>query len=150
MGAATASAFAAVVAALWRANRGPSRGMALYADLRAHPGDSADHHPAVPAGVSGVAVEKIVGHDAAAEPRGDFLAGAGAHHHHHHDHVCLLLWSGVWRYSADAANRAGTAAGTGEDQREGGEIAGDKTGRHEDCAGNSSRCAECGPAGREA
>src|SRR5438874_2561779 len=109
MGAETESDFAAVVAAFRRADRGPSRSMALYADFGTDSGDSADHHPAVPAGVPGVAVEKIVGNDAAAEHRGDFLAGAGAHHHHHHDHVCLLLWSGVWRYSADAANRAGTA-----------------------------------------
>ena len=49
--------------------RGGARGVALHADVRRHPGASADPHPAVPARVAGVAAEEGGRHAQAAEHR---------------------------------------------------------------------------------
>ena len=47
--------------------RRPTRAVALHADVRLHPGDSADHHPAVPARVADLAAEEAGRHAQAAQ-----------------------------------------------------------------------------------
>ncbi len=49
-------------------------GVALHADVGRDPGAAADHHPAVPAGVAGVAREEGGGHAQASEPCRDLHA----------------------------------------------------------------------------
>ena len=60
-------------------DRRQPRAVALHADLRRHPGAAADHHPAVPAGVAGLAAEASRGHAAAARrsPRSSRRSCAG-------------------------------------------------------------------------
>ena len=52
------------------------RGVALHADVGRDSGAAADHHPAVPAGVAGLAGRRRRRHAQAAEPRRDLQPGA--------------------------------------------------------------------------
>ena len=80
-----------------------ARAMALHADVRRHPRDSADYRSAVPAGISDVAREEGGRHAEASEPRRSLRAAVPAHDDRDDDHVCVQLRRGVRRDPADAA-----------------------------------------------
>ena len=85
------------------------RAVALHADVRRHPGDPADPHPAVPARIAGLAPAEGGGHAAPPEHRRAVLAGAASHDDRHDRDVRHGLRRGVRRHPADPADRARTA-----------------------------------------
>ena len=82
------------------------RSVALHADVGRHPGDSADPHPAVPAGIAGLAAEESGRHAQAPELRRAVPAAIPPHDDRHDDHDGVRVRRGVRRHSADAAHRA--------------------------------------------
>ena len=87
-----------------------ARGVALHADVRRHPGDSADPHPAVPAGVAGLAREE----SAPARSSGRASPSCSSRSSARTTIVTTVMMAcgvrrGVRRDSADAAHRAGPA-----------------------------------------
>ena len=86
-------------------------GVALHADVGRDPGAAADPHPAVPAGVAGVAGKKGIGNAQAPEHCRDFCAGTEADDDRDDDPVRVCLRRGVRRHPADAAHRAGPSRG---------------------------------------
>ena len=101
-----------------------SRSVALHADVRRHSRDSADAHPAVPAGVADVAAEAAGRHAQAAELRRAVPAGVPADDDRHDGHDGVRVRGSVRRDSAGAAHRArasrgahAAAAGAGADDQ---------------------------------
>ena len=84
----------------------PACTVAIHADERADPRDSADRHSAVLAGVAEVGGEESGRHAAAAEYRRAVSPAISPHDDRHHDHVRVQLWRGVRRDPAVAADRA--------------------------------------------
>ena len=90
------------------------RAVALHADVRRHPGHPADPHPAVPAGIAGLAAAQRGGHAAPPEHRRAVRAGAASHDDRHDGDVRNGVRCGVRRHSADPADRARPAGSQGD------------------------------------
>ncbi len=88
-----------------------ARSLAIYADVRRDSCAAADHHPAVPAGVAGLAEEEGRGHASPAEPGRDFQSVAAPRHHRHHADVRDVATA---RRSAPFSRCRGIVPGTPE------------------------------------
>ena len=82
-------------------------GVALHADVRRDPGAAADHHPAVPAGVAGVAARRRRRERSSVRALPRYSRRTAPDDDRHDDPVRVRVRRGVRRDPADAAHRAG-------------------------------------------
>src|SRR6476661_1340323 len=89
------------------------RTVAIHTDVRRHSGNSPDLHPPVSARVPGMAGEEGRWNAAAPERCRPLHTRVPPDDDRDDDHVCVQLWRGVWRHSANAAaDRAGVVRRT--------------------------------------